>query len=177
MLPSLSYMYFQQVWWLYSPWKLRYEVLINYVIMWHAGMTYRNIKTYYNKSRDVWEWDHFIRICIPTKFGDCSLWESCDITFLIYHVITRSKLMPPNGYMQFHHYHQICFTCLFWNLWKLVMQSQAVIKKWDRNQLLQSYYKVWQKFITKCVRYYKVRQLLQSETSQGRVRLECTYFI
>ena len=95
---------------------------------------------------------------IPTKFGDCSLWESCDITFLIYHVITRSKLMPPNGYMQFHHYHQICFTCLFWNLWKLVMQSQAVIKKWDRNQLLQSYYKVWQKFITKCVRCHKVWQ-------------------
>ena len=32
------------------------------------------------------------------------------------------------------------------------MQSQAVIKKWDRKQLLQSSYKVWQKFITKCDR-------------------------
>ena len=58
------------------------------------------------------------------------------------------------------------------------MQIQVVIKKWDRKQLLQSYYKVWQTVITKCVkyykdwqaviakcvRYYKVRQLLQSET-------------
>ena len=38
------------------------------------------------------------------------------------------------------------------------MQSQAVIKNWDRKQLLQSYYEAWQKFITKCVRYYKVWQ-------------------
>ena len=37
------------------------------------------------------------------------------------------------------------------------MQSQAVIKKWDRKQLLQSYCRVWKKFI-------KVRQVLQSET-------------
>ena len=44
------------------------------------------------------------------------------------------------------------------------MKIQAVIKKWDRKQLLQSYYKVWQKFITKSVRYYKVRQVLQSVT-------------
>ena len=26
--------------------------------------------------------------------------------------------------------------------WKLVIQSQAVIKKWDRKQLLQSYYRL-----------------------------------
>ena len=44
------------------------------------------------------------------------------------------------------------------------MQSQAVIKKWERKLLLQICYKVWQKFITKCVRYYKVRQLLKNMT-------------
>ena len=34
------------------------------------------------------EWHRFIHICIPTKFGDCGLRENCDITFLVYFVIT-----------------------------------------------------------------------------------------
>ena len=41
----------------------------------------------YIKSRNIYEWYHFIPICIITKFGHCSLGERCDITFLIYHVI------------------------------------------------------------------------------------------
>ena len=34
---------------------------------------------------------------------------------------------------------------------KLVVESEAVIKGWDRQQLSKSYYKKWQMFITKCV--------------------------
>ena len=47
---------------------------------------------------------------------------------------------------------------------KLIIQGVRQFKKWDRKQLLQSYYKVWQRLITKCVRYYKVCQVLQSVT-------------
>ena len=39
-----------------------------------------------------------------------------------------------------------------------------ITEKKDRIQLVQSHYKKWPKFITKCVRCYKVCQLLQSET-------------
>ena len=61
----------------------------------------------------------------------------------------------------------------------MVIKSQTVIKNWDSKPLLQSYYKEWLGFITKCDRlllqsasgitkydrcYYKVRQVLQSAT-------------
>ena len=100
-------------------------------------MTYTNIKTNYNKLSDIWEWYYFIRICISTKY--------------MYFILpTKFGL-----YVFFE-----TLTCYR----KLVMQSQTAIKRQDRKQLLQSYYKVWQKCITKCVRYYKVRQVLQSAT-------------
>ena len=43
-------------------------------------------------------------------------------------------------------------------VWKLISQSETVITKWDKKQLLKSYYKVRQKFITEYVRFYKVWQ-------------------
>ena len=101
-----------------------------YVITWHAEMTYKNIKTNYNKSCDIWERYNFICTCITAKFGDHNLCESFNITFLIYHVITRTKVMSPNGYTQFHPSHQIWFTCLS------LLKSASGITKCD------SYYKV-----------------------------------
>ena len=93
-------------------------------------MTYKNIKTNYNKSCDIWERYNFICTCITAKFGDRNLCESFNITFLIYHVITRTKVMSPNGYMQFHPSHQIWFTCLS------LLKSASGITKCD------SYYQV-----------------------------------
>ena len=43
------------------------------------------------------------------------LCENFDVTFLIYHVITWSKVMLHNSCIQFHPSHQIWFTCLFLN--------------------------------------------------------------
>ena len=54
----------------------------------------------------------------------------------------------------------------FLKIWHNNMENREYkvrqFKKWDRKQLKQSYYRVWQKFITKCVRYYKMCQVLQS---------------
>ena len=55
------------------------------------------------------KWYHFIFICVPNKFGNCNLCKSCDIIFLIYHVITSSKAMLPNGCTSFLPYQQIWF--------------------------------------------------------------------
>ena len=107
-------------------------------------MTYKTIKTNYNKSCDIWERYNFICTCITAKFGDHNLCESFNITFLIYHVITRTEVMSPNGYMQFHPSHQIWFTCLS------LLKSASGITKCDR-LLLQS-----ASVITKCDSYYKV---------------------
>ena len=53
-------------------------------------LTYRN-DIQENKKRviinHVTYRNHFIRICIPAKFSDCSLRESCYTIFLMYHVI------------------------------------------------------------------------------------------
>ena len=39
---------------------------------------------------------------VPTKSGDCNLCKSCDIIFLICHMITRSNVISPNGCIPFH---------------------------------------------------------------------------
>ena len=105
-----SYMYSHQFWRLWSSWELGYEVLINYVITWHTGMIYRNIKTSYNKSCDIKQWYYVFQPSLVIA----SLWKlRCNVLNL---VITWSKVMSPNGCMQFHPSHQIWFTCLFWNL-------------------------------------------------------------
>ena len=88
-----------------------FNKLRNHVIYRNGVWEYK--KTSYHKSSEIQEWYRFIRICFPTKFDDCSLRECCDITFLIYHVIMWSKVISPNGCVQFHPSHQIWFTCLF----------------------------------------------------------------
>ena len=58
----------------------------------------------------------------------------------------------------------------------MLLQSETVIPKWDKKQLSKINYKMWQRFITKCVRYYKVRRSsLQSAsgiTICGRLSLQ-----
>ena len=44
----------------------------------------------------------------------------------------------------------------------MIPQSETVIAKWERKQLLKSYYKVWQKFIAKYAMYYKLHLVEQS---------------
>ena len=75
-------------------WEIKKRVIINH-------MTYK--EQYY-----------FISIYISTKFRDCSSRKSCDITFLVYHRITWSKVMSPNGCILLYPSDHIWFACLFW---------------------------------------------------------------
>ena len=117
---------------------------------------------------------------------------------VLYLVIKWSKLMSPNGCMQFHpsisfHPSLVYMSFLKLIIWKtgniksgsLKMRQKAIITKllytvWQKfitkcvryckvwETVITNcvrYYKVWQAVITKCVSYCKVPQLLQSETS------------
>ena len=135
-------------------------------------------------SCDMADWYPLILVCILTKFGGCSLLESCASKFLnstwSHDCITLHVVMVVfHSDIYSHHVwwlqsswklrifqrshktwstYSILFETLAWWYKKLVVKSKAVITKWYRKQLLQSYYKVPQKFTTKCVRYYEVWQ-------------------
>ena len=79
-----------------------------------------------------------------------------------------------NGCMQFHPSHQILFTSLFQKFDIMIRKIGNTKPGSLKNDAENSYYKVITKCdlsllqsasgITKCVRYYNVRQLLRSET-------------
>ena len=79
-----------------------------------------------------------------------------------------------NGCMQFHSSHQILFASLFRNFDIMIRKIGNTKPGSLKNETENSYYKVITKCdlsllqsasgITKCVRYYNVRQLLRSET-------------
>ena len=105
-------------------------------------------------------------------FWRLRLRESCAIMFLICHVVTWPKFMLPSVWVLFHRSHKIWFTnsILFWsfgyhNLGHLLQNEiensyLRVITKCNiiLNAMYVRYYKVCQKFITKCIGYYKVWQ-------------------